>query len=332
MHEERMMMTEAANFQEAIDVENEKIDGGNTELLISDISGGVSPSQLYYELTEKSPYLSDKALQTLVQEEPLVASDLLGIMGNNYPISDSTANTIESSNYEVSPTIVQTLNQNIINDELINSPMNDLLATIDVLETKRQQAVTESISDRIKESDLDSAFAILNLESGDWAIQNKIGLLASTTQYSDAFELLNNYNETDQNGSDFKVLYSIILSIDSSGRLLNEISLIEESIIRNIANKETPAGVAAQNILSYVYRENYPEIIDDIPEIELRKGSDIIKDQQPTFKVFPNPTDEIVYIQLNNIDLNVNNIVNIYNLTGIKIKSQQLRSDYFYHG
>ncbi|MBK8344810.1 MAG: hypothetical protein IPL12_16910 [Bacteroidetes bacterium] len=160
-----------------------------------------------------------------MQEEPLVASDLLGIMGNNYPISDSTANTIESSNYEVSPTIVQTLNQNIINDELINSPMNDLLATIDVLETKRQQAVTESISDRIKESDLDSAFAILNLESGDWAIQNKIGLLkASTTQYSDAFELLNNYNETDQNGSDFKVLYSIILSIDSSGRLLNEIS------------------------------------------------------------------------------------------------------------
>ena len=326
--EGRMSTIEATGYQEAIDLELSKIDGGNTEGFIADIQGGVSPTEVKYLLDEASPYISNEVLVTMLAAEPLGTSEILDVMNNNYPISDTVATTLEVSNYNVPSPVIEALNEDIINNHLNVSAMTDLLATVSILETKREYAIMQSFNDLIKESKIDSALSIIDEEAGDWAQQLEIQFLSAASNYIDAEAALSNYTRFDETGENFITLYSVLIGLDSSGRTVSEITEVEESTLRSIANKETPSGIAAQNILDAVFQEKYPEVIDEIPELMVRLADFDINTTNQGFKIYPNPVDNILYIEITNWDEKINYWANIYDMKGIKVATYDLRKDY----
>lgn len=326
--EGRMSTIEATGYQEAIDLELSKIDGGNTEGFIADIQGGVSPTEVKYLLDEASPYISNEVLVTMLAAEPLGTSEILDVMNNNYPISDTVATTLEVSNYNVPSPVIEALNEDIINNHLNVSAMTDLLATVSILETKREYAIMQSFNDLIKESKIDSALSIIDEEAGDWAQQLEIQFLSAASNYIDAEAALSNYTIFDETGENFISLYSVLIGLDSSGRTVSEITEVEESTLRSIANKETPSGIAAQNILDAVFQEKYPEVIDEIPELMVRLADFDINTTNQGFKIYPNPVDNILYIEITNWDEKINYWANIYDMKGIKVATYDLRKDY----
>ena len=324
------MMSVTVDYQEAIDFELSKIDGGNTAELIADIEGGQSPTELKYSLDEASPYISNDALVTLIEIEPLGTPDILDIMNNNYPITDTVATALDLSNYEVPPSIIESLNEDVINNQLTVSAMTDLLATVSILETKREYAILQSLNYLIKENEVDSALSLIDEEAGDWAQQWEIQLLSATSRFTDVAAALADYAVYDKTGEDFKTLYSLILAIDSSGRLIDEISEAEETALRTIASKETPSGIASQNILSYINREeSFPELIDDIPEHEFRIQHELTTDNTSVFNVHPNPADDLVYIEIMNA-FEGNYELCIYNIMGLKVFETELNKEYYW--
>ena len=104
----------------------------------------------------------------------------------------------------------------------------------------------------------------------------------------------------------------MLIGLDSSGRTVSEITEVEESTLRSIANKETPSGIAAQNILDAVFQEKYPEVIDEIPELMVRLADFDINTTNQGFKIYPNPVDNILYIEITNWDEKINYWANIY--------------------
>jgi hypothetical protein len=46
------------------------------------------------------------------------------------------------------------------------------------------------------------------------------------------------------------------------------------------------------------------------------------------FKIYPNPADNILYIEIVNWDVNTNYRANIYDMKGIKVAAFDLRKDY----
>lgn len=326
--EERMMMAEAADYQTAIDIELAKIDGGNTEEMIADIQGGGSQTEVKFALDEASPYISNDVLVALVNEEPLGTTDILDVMDNNYPISDTVAASLELSNYQVPSAVIETLSEDVVDNMLTVSAMSDLLATVSVLETKREYAVLQSINHLIDEIEIDSAIALVAEEPGDWARQQEVQILTSTSNYNEAKSALEQYVSVDQFGEDFKVLYTFINDIESTERTLAEITAAEESTLRSIASKETSAGIASQNILSLLYKEeSYPEIIDEIPEIQLRLTDEVINNSNSDFKIYPNPADELIFVELKDI-LDCEYFLYVYDITGVRVLATPLRNDY----
>lgn len=249
-------------------------------------------------------------------------------MNNNYPISDTVATTLEVSNYNVPSPVIEALNEDIINNHLNVSAMTDLLATVSILETKREYAIMQSFNDLIKESKIDSALSIIDEEAGDWAQQLEIQFLSAASNYIDAEAALSNYTIFDETGENFITLYSVLIGLDSSGRTVSEITEVEESTLRSIANKETPSGIAAQNILDAVFQEKYPEVIDEIPELMVRLADFDINTTNQGFKIYPNPVDNILYIEITNWDEKINYWANIYDMKGIKVATYDLRKDY----
>ena len=326
--EERMMMTKATEYQAAIELELAKIDGGNTGGMITDIQGGASQTEVKYALDEASPYISNEVLVALVNEEPLGTTEMLDVMHSNYPISDTVATSLEISNYDVPSAVIETLSEDIVDNMLTVSAMSDLLATVSVLETKREYAVLQSINHLVDEIEIDSAIALVSEETGDWARQQEVQILTSISNYSQAESALEQYSSVDQFGEDFKTLYTIINDIESTERTLAEITNSEESTLRNMASKETHAGIASLNVLSYLYKEeSYPEVIDEIPQIEYRQIDEVIKQSNADFRIYPNPADELVFIELTG-KTDCENFLYVYDITGVRVLATALRNDY----
>ncbi len=317
--EAALAIEDAGNLLEVIQIETAKIDGGSTATLISDVLTNVSPTTLVEQLNEASPYISNEVFSTLVSAEPLATADMLTVLNLNYPIADTVGELITTSNYEVPEPIVDFLTDNIINDTLIASGYTDLLATIDILNTDRTQLLTDATYAYIASEKIDSATLLLASENDDWANQTLIELALIQNDLSQAETLLSNYiAQADPN---FATLNSLLVDLKQSERTIMEITAPEESLLRSVATKEYPSGVAAQHILNELFNEAYPEVIDDIPAPLYRVAESTQFTINENFKIYPNPADDILFLQIMDNNAQAEKIITMYSLTGIKQQS-----------
>jgi hypothetical protein len=97
--------------------------------------------------------------------------------------------------------------------------------------------------------------------------------------------------------------------------------------VREIAESETSVSVNAQAILSLVYNEKFPEVIEELKFIvDLRNApqqgetlDDNITKQIQFVKIYPNPAENTITIELSAELDNKNISVEIYNYLGQKV-------------
>ena len=328
-----MMMSYANETEIGIVEEMAKIDGGSTEELIAEVYNATSESELYDSLKAVGSYLSEEVLTTLV-ETPYVLNTylLLDVLNENSPITQDVGNSLEISTYEVPTIIVEELTDTISLDEdgnqiSVESPLQLLLDDIDALESVKYSALDEAIKFYLNENKVDSALFAAETNKTNYTSKKKNEIYFTNADYLSAQNSLEFIDVISEEDQDYLSLYSTLIEIYSDDRTIQEIDSVEETEIRNIGGKYTPAGVKALNILKYAYNETHEEIFDEDDEYFYRLS---VENQYPTnskFKLYPNPADEIVYIELLNSDLNSVNLLHVYDLTGKRLQTVELKKD-----
>jgi len=68
----------------------------------------------------------------------------------------------------------------------------------------------------------------------------------------------------------------------------------------------------------------FDEVDEFYYKLMLEEGQQI----KGLFKIYPDSADDIVFIELINTDITCAHLLNIYDITGKKCKTEQLRNDY----
>lgn len=324
-----MMMQSEEEIEELLGSDYAKIDGGNTEELLEDIvEGNISKEQLDII----GPYLSDTVLEALIETPTeLSTSDLLDILDNNSPLNKSVSESLEAAGITNELVIAEMTESSVMTEEgpvTIYSPIQELIAEIEYLENERTMVIQNEVNIFLKNNKLESAISILSNENSEWAKQKLTALYFTIEDFEASTASLDNITSTEPSVNDFKELMTILIDVKSEGRKYSDLSPEEESALRGLNSKESSVGIAAGNILRFAYAEDYPEVIDTIIDpFELKSENILIQTNNSTFKLFPNPASEIVYIELINIVPECNVLVNIYDVTGRVVSTHLLDSE-----
>lgn len=320
---------EANEYENMINENYSKIDGGSTANLINEIKNGLISKS---KIDAIGPYLSDDVLITLIKTPTeLSIIDLLDILNNNSPLNDIVAETLESSAI-VSDLIVESLSQGFVETETGTetklSPMQELLIDINYLENIKAILIEDAVNYYLLNEKVDSAILILENESTTWSQQKLIGIYFNLEEYESALAVIKTIYATDINLRNYQSIMQMLIDIRSEGRTIKELSADEVATLRELNTKETSSGIAAGNILRIAVNEEYPEIIDSIYEEEELRLSNITEfAEKPNFTLFPNPTTNLIYIELKNVDLMCDKLLTIYDLTGKVLKNEQLDNE-----
>lgn len=328
------MLANAAELQEIINEENAKIDNGNTETLVSEIITGTNEAELYNSLKDGSPYLSNKVMTTLLETDYAMNTySVLDVLDDNDPLHDSLAVTMLTSEYEIPATVADALTNDtvIVSGEIQikESEMQQLQDYVNTTQVEKLSNLEQAAVYYLREGKTDSAFIAIETDNTNptWKLQQEVEIKMNTTDFSGAQAAVNNIVAVNEELSDYKQLQTIQIVMQQNDVSIDSTVAQNTVALEAIAGKYTASGVAAGNALKLqegkheVYAEIFDEDIEeDILEIKLTQYTS----GGHTFTLYPNPAEDIVYIQLNGVNTNCCNLLNIYDITGKKIRSEKL--------
>ncbi len=98
-------------------------------------------------------------------------------------------------------------------------------------------------------------------------------------------------------------LQTISLNLLKSGKSYSDIDSMQEQSIRNIATTNTRSAIQAQNILSFVFDEYYPEIIEEDSSAKRAVRNEYLVNDaimdNVQLEIFPNPMADYLTISYN---------------------------------
>ncbi|MFN3940040.1 MAG: T9SS type A sorting domain-containing protein, partial [Chitinophagales bacterium] len=95
-------------------------------------------------------------------------------------------------------------------------------------------------------------------------------------------------------------------------------------IIQVLQGKQSPSGIAAENIIQHIDKIDIPEVFDVEEAEDMRHANTEISS---TIKVYPNPTNNALFIDLTTIgETSIPIRTTIYNLIGNTIMEQEMQA------
>ncbi len=175
----------------------------------------------------------------------------------------------------------------------------------------------------INEGETDSALFIVGNEDTNWAKEREVEIYYTTGDYKSALEKLDAMPGDEQNSIDFKTLYGVHIDIAEDGRNILSLTEAELDVIESLAGKQSPSGIAGENILQFITGIDYPEVFD--PEIEEEKRM-AQPASQSNLLIYPNPTNNELFIQIENAVSDDEYVLYLYDITGSLINRIVLQS------
>ncbi|MEI6347149.1 MAG: T9SS type A sorting domain-containing protein [Bacteroidota bacterium] len=286
------------------------IDGGNTNLLINEVSN--SPSwdalNLRNNLLNNSPFLSDTVLISTVENEsampPLMLTQVL--TANPQAIkSENIKERIENRQN----TIPQYLMNQIENSGKSISAKENFESNALMLRNKRANIIYSLIAelkeDTLNKYAVDSICNLLKIETSNTTLFNQYLLMLQSNRTNSAFEYLNQINE--KNDADLSFLAAIVYDIKLNVKKIDSLSIQDINRLTQItSNEESSNSNIARSLLLRANKINYAEPINDITQISKGKRVSNIKtdqDNNTRLKIYPNPAKEwvIVYYKVESV-------------------------------
>ena len=191
------------------------------------------------------------------------------------------------------------------------------------LEHEKNMLLISASNLYLLENKIDSALLVLAQENSDWAGQKRVEINLLSGNFSAANSELTNLNLGNVNNSDFVSLYSLLIDIASEERTIFELEVGEMESLETLAGKQSPSGVAAENILTFLTGVDYPEVFDEEVDEEDIKYADL--DPNSVY-IYPNPASNTINIDLSAYATENSCVVVIYDVTGINIYKSSLYS------
>jgi len=144
--------------------------------------------------------------------------------------------------------------------------------------------------------------------------------------YDAAKIALKNVHAEEKNATDFISLYAdVLIPVAEGGRNLLQLTKKEISILESLAGKQSPSGIAAENILEFATGVDYPEIFD--PEYTGEEEELRLAIETNGIKIYPNPAYGELHIEINNAEKTEEFIVTMYDVTGIQYIKTSLQNN-----
>jgi len=293
--EERIAEEGIVNYDSLINLELARMDGGSTEALLLDLQEE-NVTTLLDLLNSYSPYISDTILKGLSVDNVFSDYVLLDVLELNQPISDSVTEVLQLYNPGLPDPVVAELNNNMYNDTIIPSAAQEVEANVNVLEVMRDKDFEDNLLDKITENEISEALTMLDRFTDARSYQRKVELFAATGDYTAAQNLCDSL-QGDPEQEEFIALYNIITGLGESGSVFYAVDSVEISTLLNIQTKESTIGICAQNLLQVVDSSyTYPEIIDPIPDEELRLST-LYRQEGLDVNIYPVPADAVIFVE-----------------------------------
>ena len=85
-----------------------------------------------------------------------------------------------------------------------------------------------------------------------------------------------------------------------------------KAMLESIAGKQSPSGIAAENLLTYITGFDYEEVFDEDMDDEIRMEiSELLK-----VDIFPNPANNELFVQISTEYLKADYTLSIFDITG----------------
>ncbi|HET8964428.1 MAG TPA: T9SS type A sorting domain-containing protein [Chitinophagales bacterium] len=198
------------------------------------------------------------------------------------------------------------------------------LDALEYLQLQNEYLIQQLVEIYQQSSEIDSAILLLQSVDELWARQQLVEVYMLKGDYENAITQLKTLPTDELATQDFVSLMEVIINMQSDGRNLDLLSEKELAIIESIQGKQSPSGVTAENILQLINKTDIPEVFDVETAEEMRYANTEITS---AIKVFPNPTDNALFIDLSAItESQIPVRMVIYNLIGNKISEQELQA------
>lgn len=289
---------------------NSSIDGGNTPGLLSAISGGVSNADLNTLLENASPYLSDEVLTAYFNKSGIPAADITEIHNLNKPVSTLVWETLVNLDLQNDVMYEITSNQNISNVSARNALQSQLSFAKFNLQSIMSEKLNYFLTDTLLSSK-DSIIELLTTNVGQMPNRDILLTYAymDMGRYSDALYKARDVEKTDVELAD---LLMKLIALESDPKkayslLDNQAELTE--ILELASRSGSNAQPAAQALGKFLLGINY-----EVPRLfPLESGGSGRLSKQPfleegyllenkSFKVFPNPTTNVLNVVYQNND------------------------------
>ena len=302
------------------------IDNGETETLLAQIHQDEEPERIKNALESASPYLSDRVLLAAIKEKPtpLPPDILKEIIISNSPVTDTVMSALNTLK------LPDDIQQQIQEVRTGTSARAELEQQISYMESQKDIAENELMRQYLNDTTINGIDSIIAYLETQRDLINKKQLVQAylvANQCEKAKILLEQLPQENDEDKNFYNFYNLLSDLCVSEKTYFELTSAQEQTVREIAKSETSVSVNAQAILSMVYNEKFPEIIEELKFIvDLRNApqqgetlGDNITKQIQFVKIYPNPAENTITIELSAELDNKNISVEIYNYLGQKV-------------
>ncbi len=313
-----------ANYAALIAGLEAQIDGGDTDALTSLIATG-SSGTVKTALLAASPYLSDEVLLAYIATNPPVGN-LKQVLLANSPLSPAVMAAVEA--LSLPPGIEAAIDA--AQDGSL-SPMAELLNNIGYYTQEREWWVDEAIryylNDTVAVNPMDSIVAILVAEDRPQRTEQLVDALIIQEDLAEAI-VVRNAIVAETGETDFTRIADInIATIGSEDQLemIASDSAMVEDLLEISTETEDPRLEPRADALLYLVTYSdaiihpvMPVMEDGVPKTPISTGGESSED---LVRIYPNPANEKVFIEIPNMDEMSTYEISFGNLVGQKVIS-----------
>ena len=246
---------------------NSKIDGGNTQNLLTIALSSQAPGQIKTALLAVGPYLSDEVLLAVINRTGSTALPdgiVKEIIIPNSPVTKEVMKAIIYRNPALSTGVLTDIKA----VQTGTSPRADLESQIASVTEENGTAINELLQHYLLDSNIvngtDSLITFLQTQTAPAYIQQLIQAYISTGQCTQAQTLLNQMQAVTTDEINFVTFFSLLADMCISGDSIQNLTEQQLQTITDIANSETQVSANAQSLLTIVTGEYFPETFEPL--------------------------------------------------------------------
>jgi len=319
-------------------------DGGSTEDMKWEVDMSTPPEtyEVYNELMNNSPYISDTVMEAAIEKEAVLPNVMIRdvMVANPHNAKNEELMTrIE----ERSDPMPEYMKAQILQGRSLISVFEDLQSEYAFYKQKRKEIYTQLVATYLNdtlnpETALDSLESFLANELDLSAKYQQAALSVEQGAWGTSLDLINNlpqqFNMTEEEAAEndqIEELYSMMAQLATEGKTMMDASsaqLIELAAIE--ASETGSSSVYSRNILFDLNAMDYEEPIllpDAYKSAEIQQEHEVLKQtlaEHHYLKVFPNPAGDYLIIEHNLEKENESAYIEISNVKGKTTRQVQL--------